>query len=143
MSARTLPLKLRKQLQAIATPVLKEKGTVLFRFGQSCCGAFLVRRGQVKLSIQGSPGLYPETTVGPGSVLGLPATFSGEPYSLTAASESKCCLDFIPRRRLLALLHRNPDAGCQVLRLLSEEIFRIRKVVKNGGRSRRYSPAIA
>jgi CRP-like cAMP-binding protein len=143
VSKRTLPLEVRKQLQAIATPVLKDRGTILFRLGQPCRGAFLIRSGQVRLSLNTVSGLYPARIVGSGFIVGLPATFSGEPYSLTAETKSKCRLGFIPRQRLLSLLHHNPDVGFQILRLLSEEIFHIRKVVKNGGRSSPYSPRVA
>lgn len=143
MSRRTLPLEVRKQLQAIATPVLKDKGTVLLQMGQPCRGAFLVRSGKVQLSLDNVSSLYPARTVGSGFIVGLPATFSGEPYSLTAETKSRCRLEFIPRQKLLSLLYRNPDAGVQILRLLSEEIFYIRKLVNNGGRSSRMSPRVA
>jgi len=143
MSRKTLPLEVRRQLQEIATPVLKDKGTVLFQMGQPCRGAFLIRSGQVQLSMDTASSLYPARTVGSGFVVGLPATFSGEPYSLTAEAKTRCRLEFIPRQKLLSLLHQNPDAGFQILRLLSEEIFHIRKVVHDGGRSSRYSPRVA
>lgn len=118
--------------------MLKNRGTVLFRTGQPCLGAFLIRSGQVKLSLEAPSSLYTTRIVGPGFVVGLPATFSGEAYSLTAETKSTCRLDFISRRKLLKLLHQNPEAGFQILRLLSEEIFRMCKVVKDGGR-RSYS----
>jgi len=143
MSSTTLPLEVRRQLQEIATPVLKDKGTVLFQMGQPCRGAFLIQSGQVQLSMDTASSLYPARTVGSGFVVGLPATFSGEPYSLTAEAKTRCRLEFIPRQKLLSLLHQNPDAGFQILRLLSEEIFHIRKVVHDGGRSSRYSPRVA
>lgn len=143
MSKRTLPLEVRRQLQAIATPVLKEKGTVLFQMGQPCRGAFLIRSGQVQLSLDSVSSLYPARTVGADSIVGLPATFSGKPYSLTAETKTKCHLEFIARQKLLRLLHQNPDAGFQILRLLSEEIFHIRKLVNNGDRSSCYSPRVA
>ena len=123
--------------------MLKDKGTVLFQMGQPCRGAFLIRSGQVQLSMDTASSLYPARTVGSGFVVGLPATFSGEPYSLTAEAKTRCRLEFIPRQKLLSLLHQNPDAGFQILRLLSEEIFHIRKVVHDGGRSSRYSPRVA
>ncbi len=123
--------------------MLKDKGTVLFQMGQPCRGAFLIRSGQVQLSMDTASSLYPARTVGSGFVVGLPATFSGEPYSLTAEAKTRCHLEFIPRQKLLSLLHQNPGAGFQILRLLSEEIFHIRKVVHNGGRSSRYSPRVA
>lgn len=143
MSRRTLPLEVRKQLQAIATPVLKDKGTVLFRLGQPCRGAFLIRSGQVQLSLDTVSGLYPARTVSSGVIVGLPATFSGEPYSLTAEAKTKCRLEFISRQKLMSLLNQNPESGFQVLRLLSEEIFHIRKVIKNSGKSSYCSPRVA
>ena len=81
--------------------------------------------------------------MGSGFIVGLPATFSGEPYSLTAEAKTRCRLEFVPRQKLLSLLHQNPDAGFQILRLLSEEIFHIRKVIKNRGTSSRHSPTFA
>jgi hypothetical protein len=50
MPRTTLPLALRKRLQSLATSVRKAKGAVLFRAGQPCRGAFLIRSGQVELS---------------------------------------------------------------------------------------------
>lgn len=97
MSRKTLPLKVRKQLQAVARPVLKDKGIVLFRSGEPCRGAFLIRSGEVKLSLDTPTALYPARTAGSGIVLGLPASFSGEPYSLTAETKTRCRLDFISR----------------------------------------------
>lgn len=136
-------MQVRRQLQAIAAPVLKDQGTVLFRLGQPCRGAFLIRSGQVQLSLDTAPSLYPPRTVGSGFIVGLPAALSGEPYSLTAEAKTKCRLAFISRQKLLRLLHENSDAGIQVLRLLSEEIFQIRKVVKNGSRNSHYSLTVA
>jgi CRP-like cAMP-binding protein len=123
--------------------VLKDKGSVLFQMGQPCRGAFLIRSGQVQLSMDTASSLYPARTVGSGFVVGLPASFSGEPYSLTAEAKTRCRLEFIPRQKLLSLLHQNPDAGFQILRLLSEEIFHIRNVVKNRATSSCHSPRVA
>ncbi len=143
MSRKTLSLEVRRQLQALATPLLKDKGIVLFQMGQPCRGAFLIRSGQVQLSLDNVSSLYPPRTVGAGFIVGLPATFAGEPYSLTAETKTRCRLEFVPRQKLLSLLHQNPDAGFQILRLLSEEIFHLRKVVNNSGRSSRRSPRVA
>lgn len=84
-------------------------------------GAFLIRSGQITLP--GNVNVYPAHMLGPEAVIGLPATFSGEPYSLTAEVVRDCHLDFIPRRRLLDLLRQNPDAGFQIVRLLSLSIL--------------------
>ena len=116
-------------LQAVATPMFKAKESTLFQAGQPADGAFLVRSGRIRMSLDHSP-LYPARCMGPGSIIGLPATFSGEPYSLTAKAERNCRLDFIPRERLLDLLRCNPEVGFQVVRILSEEIFQMRKAAK-------------
>lgn len=130
MPRRTIPLALRKRLQSFARPMRKSKGAVLFRAGQPCRGAFLIRSGRVELSLEGASHLYPPRIVGAGSVVGLPAAFSGEPYSLTAETKTACRLDFLPRAEVLDLLRRNPRAAFDVVRMLSEEIFEMRNVAK-------------
>jgi CRP-like cAMP-binding protein len=130
MPEKKISPNLRKELRAIATPVHKPKGTTLFRAGRPGRGAFLIRSGQVRLTLGGGTGLYPSRILGSGAMIGLPATFSGEPYSLTAEVARDCRLDFVPRRMLLNLLRRNPQAGFQIVRMLSEEIFQMRKAAK-------------
>jgi CRP-like cAMP-binding protein len=71
----------------------------LFRRGDKAVGVFLVRRGKVSLSLDGTSVI--SRTLGPGSLLGLPATLSGEPYSLTATVAEDCQLDFIRREAVL------------------------------------------
>jgi CRP-like cAMP-binding protein len=117
-----------RKLHTAARPIRKRKGTVLFRAGQPGRGAYLVRRGQVRMSLGDNPLLYPSRMVGAGSVIGLPATFSGEPYSLTAEAARDCQLEFIPRRRLLELLRQSPKVGFQIVRILSEEISEMRHI---------------
>lgn len=117
-----------QQLHIAARPMHRRKGAVLFRAGQPGRGAYIVRRGQVRMSLGDNPLLYPSRMVGAGSVIGLPATFSGEPYSLTAETARDCQLEFIPRRKLLELLRRKPNVGYQIVRILSEEISEMRHV---------------
>jgi CRP-like cAMP-binding protein len=108
----------------------QEEGTVLFRTGGPARGAVRILQGQVRLTLERAAGLYPTRTLGPGSIIGLPATFSGKPYSLTAEAAEDCNLDFIPRRKLLSLVRRKPKIEFQIVRILSEEIFQMRKAVK-------------
>jgi CRP-like cAMP-binding protein len=115
-----------QQLHSAAKPVMKRKGSVLFRAGEPGKGAFFIRTGQVRMSLSENPTLYPTRTVGPGRIIGLPATFSGEPYSLTAEVARDCRLEFIPRKTLLSLLRRNPKVGFQLVRILSQEISDMR-----------------
>lgn len=126
MATTTFSNDLFEQLTDIATPAHERQGAVLFRAGDQPRGAFIVRKGQVRLSLGENPSLYPSRVLGPGHVIGLPATFSGEPYSLTAEVTEDCELDFIPQEKFLELLKDHPTLGCQIVRLLSEEIYEMR-----------------
>ncbi len=130
MPGTKISAELNKALRTASKPVKKKKGALLFRAGSPARGAFLVRSGKVKLQLEGAGGLYPTRTLGPGAVAGLPATVSGEPYSLTAEVEQDCELDFIPRKSLLALLQHNPTAALNILQILSEEIYKMRNTAK-------------
>lgn len=128
MPSTKIASKLYAHLRQVSIPTCKPKGTTLFRTGEPAKGAFLIRSGQVRLSLGEAPSVYPSRVLGPGNVIGLPASFSGEPYSLTAKTEKDCSVDFIPRGRLVSLFRQNPDIGYQIVRILSEEISDMRQV---------------
>ena len=56
--------------------------------------AFVIRNGQVKLTLNGGAHLYPTRLVGSGNVIGLPAAVSGESYSLTARGDEELSARF-------------------------------------------------
>ena len=130
MPGTKVSAELNKVLRVSSRPVRKKKGALLFRAGSKARGAFLVRRGRVQLQLEGATGLYPTRTLGLGSIVGLPATVSGEPYSLTGVTAEDSELDFIPRKELLLLLQRDTNAALQILRILSEEIYQMRNTAK-------------
>jgi CRP-like cAMP-binding protein len=130
MPGTKLSPELIKELRTAAKPMKKKEGAILFRAGDRGTGAFVVRRGQIKLTLEGGAALYPSRTLGPGAIAGLPATVSGEPYSLTAEAIQDCELDFIPREELLALIQRNTKAALQILQILSEEIYNMRNTAQ-------------
>ena len=130
MPGKKLSPELNKALRSASKPLNKEKGDLLFRAGEQARGAFLVKSGKVQLQLEGAGGLYPTRTLGPGSVVGLPAAVSGEPYSLTAEATQDCELDFISRKNLLALLQHNTTAALQILQILSEEIYPMRNTAR-------------
>jgi CRP-like cAMP-binding protein len=140
MPATNLSVNVHQQLHAIAHPVRKPRGALLIRAGEAGRGAFLTKSGVVKMTLGANPKLYPSRRLGAGKVLGLPATFSGEPYSLTAECATNCCLDFIPRENLLNLLQTDPGVGFQIVRILSEEIFQMRKSIRGVPNTRSRKP---
>jgi CRP-like cAMP-binding protein len=130
MPGKKLSPELNKALRTASKPLNRKRGDLLFRAGEQARGAFVVRSGKVRLQLEGAGGLYPTRTLGPGSVVGLPATVSGEPYSLTAEAVQDCVLDFISRKDLLALLQHNSTAALQILQILSEEIYQMRNTAR-------------
>ena len=128
MPSTRISTKVYGHLGKVAISSFRPKGTTLFRTGEPAKGAFLIRSGQVRLSLGDAPFVYPSRVLGPGNIVGLPASFSGEPYSLTAEAAKDCRVDFILRARLLNLFRRNPEVGCQIVRILSEEISDMRHV---------------
>ena len=98
---------------------------------------FLIRSGRVSLALDCETPLYPPRILGPGAIAGLPATVSGNPYSLTAKVVDDAELAFVPRDAVLKCLQNNPTLCFQVMDMLSGEICDIRSAFKQNGSSRR------
>lgn len=121
---------LKDEFERLATLVSRPKGTVLFRRGDSVSGVFLIRTGKVSLALDCETPFYPKRILGAGCVVGLPATVSGAPYSLTAEVVEDSELGFISRQAVMDSLRRNPHLCFQVMDMLSGEISGIRAAVK-------------
>ena len=104
-------------------------GTVLFRQGEAVTGAYLVVSGRVdlRLGTEHSKRIVGRTA-GPDAVLGLPATISGEPYSLTATTLEPCELVFIQRDDVLTALRTHPARAMALLQTLAHEVHHLREV---------------
>jgi CRP-like cAMP-binding protein len=104
-------------------------GTVLFRQGEAVTGAYLVVSGRVdlRLSAEHSKRIVGRTA-GPDAVLGLPATISGEPYSLTATTLEPCELVFLQREDVLTALRSDPARAMALLQTLAHEVHHLREV---------------
>ena len=128
---------LKAELEQRATTVFKRKGTILFERGEEVSGLFLIRSGRVSLALDCETSVYPPRILGPGAIAGLPATVSGNPYSLTAMVVDDAELAFVPRAAVLNCLQNNPTLCFQVMDMLSGEICDIRSAFKQNGSSRR------
>ena len=86
---------------------------------------------------------------GPGEVLGLGSTLSGEAYEVTAELLESAQVVFIKRKELLKFLHDNPAICMEVVRRLSDDLHgayeRVRSLGLNRARRTRVqrTPAIA
>lgn len=120
---------LRTELQHLASGVSKRKGSVLFRRGDPVAGVFLIRKGKVRLQLEADSRLYPARTLGPGSIVGLPATLSGAPYSVTAEVREDAELGFVSRQDFLALIASDTALCLQAMNLISQEIAGVRSAI--------------
>lgn len=113
----------------MASSVSLRKGTALFHSGDRLSGIFVVRKGTVTMSVDGQNSIYPPRTLGPGEIAGLPATLTGH-YSLTARVIEDSELGFIPGPKVSEMLECSPRLCMIAMRLMSEEIARVRTALK-------------
>lgn len=102
-------------------------GTVLFRRGQPNMGLFVVLTGRVALS-SGEDPIRIVRIAEHGCLLGLPATVSGSPYSLTAEVVLDSRLCFVNRKQFRRVLVDNPQVGFAVLKMLADEVSDLRQL---------------
>ncbi|MGA9356068.1 MAG: cyclic nucleotide-binding domain-containing protein [Terriglobales bacterium] len=128
---------MRSELLQRAKFVLSEaKGTVLFRRDDAVRGLFLIRRGRVSVAQDTGSVEYPPRILGPGAVVGLPATVAGSAYKLTAEVVDQAELAFVPRTEMLSCLQHNVELCFEVMTLLSGEISGTHAALKRTGSGR-------
>jgi CRP-like cAMP-binding protein len=120
------PPHLCEVLEAIGAESTAAPGSFLFHRGDICQGVFVIKSGRVRLSMETHRSVL-ERTAGPGSVLGLPATMSGKPYSLTAEVIEITNYIFVGVDRVRHTLVHNPELCFEVLGLLSREVQQLRE----------------
>ena len=93
---------------------------VLFREDGENAGVFLVCDDEVLMGVRNMPKLDRVFTAG--SLLGLPASFTGRPYSLTAVTLTQSDVVHIPREGFLQLMHERPDLCREATDMLGREL---------------------
>ena len=118
-----LPADALQAFDAIKTLHAVERGTTLFQEGRSPKGVFVLCEGRAKLSVSSEDGKRLLLRVaGPGEVLGLSSTLSGDPYELTAEMLDSSQVAFVRRKEMLKFLHNHREACLQVVHLLSQDL---------------------
>jgi len=120
----TVPEEVLNGLEALASSRHEQSHAVLFRRGEPARGVYLIRQGSVVLSLDSRR----HRRAGRGWILGLPATFSGEPYSLTAIAAENCELLFIPREKVIEFVRLNPALALPLLEVLASEVSAVRRM---------------
>ena len=111
---------LQSSLSAVGSCQQCQAAHVLFREDGNSVGVYLVRKGKVRMGVRGLPSL--DRDFAAGSLLGLPATFTGHPYSLTAVTLAKSEVVYVPREKFLELMHERPDLCREATDMLGREV---------------------
>src|SRR5271166_437127 len=93
---------------------------VLFREGRESMGVFLVCSGKVLMGVRNMPKL--DRVFSAGSLLGLPASFTGHPYSLTAVTLTQSEVVNVPQEEFLQLMREHPDLCREATDMLGREL---------------------
>jgi CRP/FNR family transcriptional regulator len=97
-------------------------GAVLFAEGQAPRGVFIVRRGQVKLSMCGSDGrTLILRMVEPGNPLGVASVVSGRQYEATAETQEPSQISFLRQCDLLRLMRLHGELALWVTQHISQD----------------------
>ena len=141
-----LPVKLGpdlwEALHGIKSVRIYSKGATLFQQGTAVSGVFVVESGQVRVLLPTAQRrLQLLEVAGPGTILGLSESMSGERYHVTAEAGDHTTVAFIPRESFVEFLRDHCDFCMQVVRLLSEDLHglyhKFRSISAHPGRPRR------
>ena len=145
MSTPPMPGKLSpdllQALHGIKSVRLFPKGATLFQQGSAVTGVYLVENGEVRVLLPtGQSQKQLLEVVGPGTMLGLSESMTGEKYRITAEAGDETTAGFIPRQEFLEFLREHGDFCMQVVRLLSEDLHalyhKFRSISAHPGRPR-------
>ena len=124
-------LKVSDELKACLELAGRKRGLpaarVLFREGGESAGVFLVCKGKVLMGMRNMPEL--DRVFSGGSLLGLPATFTGHAYSLTAVAGVQSAMVHLPREGFLQLMRERPDLCREATDMLGRELTFIKSAL--------------
>ena len=126
--------KLKKTLMSVGKLESYPSRQPLFHVDQQSTGVFLVVKGRVSLSLPDLPKL--DRVFTPGSLLGLPATFTGHAYSLAAITVTASDVLHVERQSFLDLMSASPEFCREVADILSREVSFIQGALAERRRSK-------
>lgn len=121
------------RLELLGTAVVAPSGAILFDQGQPGAGVYVLKSGSASLCLLNSEGATVwSRIVGVGAILGLPSTIGGTPYSLRATVIESVEVVFIPKERLIEVMHQDPALASALLKILSDELIDLRRKLSSG-----------
>jgi len=115
-------------LNRLASSATVPAGAVLFQRDEPSRYVYLVRRGNVALLWPDAEETTPMEILGPGSLIGIPAAINGT-FSVTAKAVTDSEVGVISADRLLELLATTPVLCRAAMRMMSQEVARMRSSI--------------
>jgi CRP-like cAMP-binding protein len=122
---------LLKVLETRSIPVECAEDRVLFNQEEPADGVYILKEGAATLTMNAKDGrrIFSIQAV-PGSLLGLPALISDQPYSLTAIANSGAQVGFVGRADFFALVQADPLLSLKMLQVLAAEVRTARQALQ-------------
>jgi len=139
LSAHKATPELIAKISQWATKLSCTRKTVLFQQGEPASNVYLVRAGEVILTMPISSTRAMSFRAMEGSLVGLPAAFSNEPYSMTAVAGVGSELERMDREQFWQMLIKKPTLSLDVLQILAAETRSARIAIVELGSKRRLS----
>jgi CRP-like cAMP-binding protein len=115
-----------------ATAVGCDADRLLFKQDDPAVGVYIVREGAATLTMTARDGqTIFSIEANPGSLLGLPALISNQPYSLTAIARAGAQISFVGHADFLAVMQANPLLSLKMLQVLAAEVRTARQALSH------------
>jgi CRP-like cAMP-binding protein len=109
---------------------------VLFWRGDPAKSVYLLINGEVELLFDLSENAPIGFRAGSGSLIGLPAAFSNESYSMTAVVSDEAEFAVMGRNEFCQMIGSSPALSFDVLRILAGETRSVRTAISEAGAKR-------
>lgn len=119
-------------LRSFSPAQVVAKGAKLFERGAPAAGVYLVEKGEFCVWLtSGTLQRQLLEVVGPGTILGLSETMSGEQYRVTAIAGDGAAAVFVPRDQFLGVLDQHCGLCLEVVRALGEDLHSLYRKFRN------------
>ena len=121
-------------LEKQSTPVACSEDRVLFRQGDLPPGLYILKAGEVTLTLNSSGGKeITSTKATSGSLLGLPGLIGNQPYTLSAIAHAGAQIMFLTRDNFDGPMRSDPLLALKILQVLAAEVRSARSAILERG----------
>ncbi len=116
---RRLPAAELEKLRRVARELSFAAGQPIFTEGDPGDGIYIVKRGQVRISVRVGAEERQISQLAPGEIFGEMAVVDNQPRSASARAEGETAVYFIPREPLLELVRQSPELALLLMQEIS------------------------